>query len=53
MDRVNLLWSFMHMNKFTDYLNKKNRGKVLYFGDHVFSDLVDASIQHGWHTVSI
>lgn len=26
---------------------------VLYFGDHVYSDLVDASFQHGWHTVSI
>ncbi|KAF1798207.1 HAD-superfamily hydrolase [Mucor lusitanicus] len=28
-------------------------GKVLYFGDHVFSDLVDASMQHGWHTGAI
>lgn len=27
--------------------------KVLYFGDHVFSDLADASIQHGWHTGAI
>lgn len=26
---------------------------VLYFGDHVFSDLADASIQHGWHTGAI
>ncbi|KAI8091108.1 HAD-superfamily hydrolase, partial [Gilbertella persicaria] len=27
--------------------------KVLYFGDHVFSDLADASIQHGWRTGAI
>ncbi|KAG1380926.1 hypothetical protein G6F61_003623 [Rhizopus arrhizus] len=26
---------------------------VLYFGDHVYSDLVDASFQHGWHTGAI
>ncbi|KAI9481094.1 MAG: HAD-superfamily hydrolase [Benjaminiella poitrasii] len=26
---------------------------VLYFGDHVFSDLAEASIQHGWHTGAI
>lgn len=30
-----------------------SRQKVLYFGDHVFSDLADASIQHGWHTGAI
>ncbi|RCH96609.1 5'-nucleotidase domain-containing protein 3 [Rhizopus azygosporus] len=27
--------------------------RVLYFGDHIYSDLVDASIQHGWHTGAI
>lgn len=26
---------------------------MLYFGDHVFSDLADPSIQHGWHTGAI
>ncbi|KAI7901270.1 HAD-superfamily hydrolase [Cokeromyces recurvatus] len=27
--------------------------RVLYFGDHIFSDLIEASIQHGWHTGAI
>ncbi|KAI8984441.1 5' nucleotidase family-domain-containing protein [Mycotypha africana] len=27
--------------------------KVLYFGDHVFSDLIEATTQHGWHTGAI
>ncbi|KAI9278070.1 HAD-superfamily hydrolase [Sporodiniella umbellata] len=27
--------------------------KVLYFGDHVYSDLIEASFQHGWHTGAI
>ncbi|CEI95718.1 hypothetical protein RMCBS344292_09897 [Rhizopus microsporus] len=27
--------------------------RVLCFGDHIYSDLVDASIQHGWHTGAI
>ncbi|KAI8384966.1 HAD-superfamily hydrolase [Radiomyces spectabilis] len=27
--------------------------KVLYFGDHIFSDLIDPTIQQGWHTGAI
>ncbi|KAK6167228.1 hypothetical protein SNE40_021312 [Patella caerulea] len=28
-------------------------GKVLYFGDHVYSDLADPSLKHGWRTAAI
>ncbi|CAO3668137.1 unnamed protein product [Rhizopus stolonifer] len=35
--------------KLTDWTGQK----VLYFGDHVYSDLVEASFQHGWHTGAI
>ncbi|ESO96260.1 hypothetical protein LOTGIDRAFT_147320, partial [Lottia gigantea] len=27
--------------------------KVLYFGDHVYSDLADPSLKHGWRTAGI
>ena len=27
--------------------------RVLYFGDHVYADLADAAMQHGWRTAAI
>lgn len=42
-----------HLEEKSKGLTDMNSQKVLYFGDHIFSDLVDASIQHSWHTVSI
>ncbi|KAL5004234.1 hypothetical protein ScPMuIL_017690 [Solemya velum] len=30
-----------------------NGSKVLYFGDHVYSDLADPSLKHGWRTGAI
>jgi hypothetical protein len=27
--------------------------RVLYFGDHPYSDLADASLMHGWRTGAI
>lgn len=26
---------------------------VLYFGDHVYTDLADAALHHGWRTAAI
>lgn len=28
-------------------------GSVLYFGDHPYTDLADASLMHGWRTGAI
>ena len=31
----------------------ENRQKVLYFGDHIFSDLIDPTVEKGWRTGAI
>jgi len=28
-------------------------GKVMYFGDHPYTDLADATLHHGWHTAAV
>jgi len=28
-------------------------GKVMYFGDHPYTDLAEATLHHGWHTAAV
>lgn len=41
--------NFMELNKLTDWQG----ARVLYFGDHVYADLADATLKHGWRTGAI
>ncbi|EGC28492.1 hypothetical protein DICPUDRAFT_160087 [Dictyostelium purpureum] len=40
------------LKKFTEISKWRGRS-VMYFGDHLFSDLVEPSLREGWKTVSI
>lgn len=40
------------MEQFTK-LTGWNGSRVLYFGDHIYSDLADPSLKNGWRTGAI
>lgn len=46
------VYSQGNVNSFTEMTGWSGAG-VLYFGDHVFSDLADPILQHGWKTGAI
>ncbi|XP_060063842.1 5'-nucleotidase domain-containing protein 3-like [Ylistrum balloti] len=48
-DRVYQEGNFNFFRQMTDW----HGAKVLYFGDHVYSDLADPSLKHGWKTGAI
>uniref|UniRef100_A0A3Q3WU46 Uncharacterized protein n=1 Tax=Mola mola TaxID=94237 RepID=A0A3Q3WU46_MOLML len=56
-DKGTLLWDRIHRlekGKIYKQVNYHNIGsKVLYFGDHIYSDLADLTLKHGWRTGAI
>uniref|UniRef100_A0A914XWH5 5'-nucleotidase domain-containing protein 3 n=1 Tax=Panagrolaimus superbus TaxID=310955 RepID=A0A914XWH5_9BILA len=46
------IYSGGNMKDFSEKAEFKSRG-VLYFGDHIYTDLADPILQLGWHTAAI
>ena len=41
--------NFQELIKLTEWRGSR----VLYFGDHVYTDLADVTLKHGWRTAAI